>query len=131
MAVAAPLLVASEKDLFHMPQVDDFRLQVVEKSAGEAGWPFTVDRGKLACAYVLGQRVVYFVEEIAGEGEEARVTQVSVNPFDLSLGPLAKSDLIRADLSLEDRIRGMGPLVTIGMRLCDQPRGTTIGPGEL
>jgi hypothetical protein len=128
MVVAAPvLLAADERSLFHIPGMEDFRVQSVERS--ESDWPFSVDRGQLVCGFMMGERVVFFVEQ--SEDEDARVAQVSVNPFDLGFGNMGDRGLVKSELTLERRIRAMASLLTVGQRLCDQPRGSVIGPGEL
>ena len=34
-------------------------------------------------------------------------------------------------MTIETKIRRMGPYVTLGKKLCDQPEWTDIGPSEL
>ncbi|MBS9722458.1 hypothetical protein JYU29_17325 [Tianweitania sp. BSSL-BM11] len=114
-----------------MPEVSDFRVQVIQRTGSETQWPFTIERGNLLCAKILGQPVVYFSEQAEDENDQVRVAQVSVNPFDLGFGNLGDGGLVKPDMSMKERIAAMGPLLTVGRRLCDQPRGTAIGPGEL
>jgi hypothetical protein len=131
MAVSGSLLVVDDQPPTLLPEVGDFRVQVIERTGSEAEWPFTIARGNLLCAEILGQPVVYFSDPAADEDDQIRVVQVSVNPFDLGFGNLADGGLVKPDLSMEQRIKAMGPLLAVGKRLCDQPRGTAIGPGEL
>lgn len=114
-----------------MPEAGDFRLQVIERTGSEAQWPFTIARGNLLCAETLGKPVVYFSDPGEDDDDQVRVVQVSVNPFDLGIGNLGDGGLIKPELTMEQRIEAMGPLMAQGRRLCDQPRGTVIGPGEL
>ena len=131
MAVAGPLLVADDGGSTFLPEAGDFRAQVIERTGSEAEWPFTIARGNLLCAKILGQPVVYFSDlETDGNGQ-VRVAQVSVNPFDLGFGNMGDGGLVKMNLSMEQRIAAMGPLLIVGKRLCQQPRGATIGPGEL
>lgn len=134
LAVAAPLFLAGsdEKSFFHLPGDGDFRWQAVERAGNERDWPFTVNKGWLACVYVVGERTAYFVEDL-GEDDESypRAVVISTDAFDLSLGNLGKAEIFDRSVGLEELIRRVAPLVQAGRRLCDQPRGTTIGPGEL
>jgi hypothetical protein len=133
LAVAAPLVLADEKSFLHFPGVDDFRVQKVQRADREDEWPFTVDEGYLTCAYLLGKPTVYFTDN-PGEGgaiEDMRVVVVSTDPMDLMLARFVGQGLIGSFASMETLIKLMAPLKTVGNRLCDQPRGTIIGPGEL
>ena len=133
LAMAAPLLVADEKSFFHVPEVEDFRVQKVARADRESEWPFTVDAGYLTCAYVLGESTVYFTDDPqdATDLSDVRVVIVSTNPLDLIVGRLAGDGLIGAETPIEQLIVQMAPFKAIGNRLCAQPRGTSIGPGEL
>ncbi len=104
---------------------------MIERNGKEADWPFSVPRGTLLCATILGQPMVYFSEAAEDHEDQPRVVQVSVNPFDLGIGNLGDGGLIKPELTMEQRIQAMGPLMAQGRRLCDQPRGAAIGPGEL
>lgn len=130
--VALPAL-ANEKSFFHVPGVDDFRYQEIARDGREDAWPFTVDEGYLACAYVTGQPTVYFVE-IAEEGEEPRATVVSTEPFMMLTGAAMGHGLLAQTSSVEgmgEMIRLLGPFEALGKRLCEQPAGTHLGGGEL
>lgn len=141
IAVAAPLalggaapVTADEKSLFHIPSEDDFRLQRIARTDNEKEWPFTVDEGYLTCAYVVGRPAVYFTEMPVGtdfDGADLRTVIVSTDPFDLAFGNLGDGGLVRKNSSIADLIRLMAPFESLGSRLCDQPRGTNVGPGEL
>lgn len=132
-AVAAPLMLVDEKSFFHIPGVEDFRVQRVARTDNEREWPFTVGEGYLTCAYLLGQPTVYFTEKPAKDADprDVRVVVVSTDPLDLMLARFAGQGLIGSMDSMETLIRLVAPFKSMGDRLCDQPRGTQIGPGEL
>jgi hypothetical protein len=141
MAIAAPLALGGampvsddEKSLFHIPSEDDFRLQRIARAENEREWPFTVDEGYLTCAYVVGRPAVYFTEMPVGtdfDRAELRTVIVSTDPFDLAFGNLGGGGLVTNNGSIADLIRQMAPFESLGSRLCEQPRGTEVGPGEL
>ena len=119
------------------PQPEDVRFQVISKQPGEAQWPFAVDVGTLACVYALGMRVVVFLPysvtkpaedffDEADNRDDALV--VTTDPIQLMV---AENKYFVPNLSLEDKIRRMGPYVSLGKKLCDQPEGAIVGPGEL
>jgi hypothetical protein len=133
LAVAAPLVLADEKSFLHFPGVEDFRVQKVQRADREDAWPFTVDEGYLTCAWLLGKPTVYFTDN-PGEGgsiEGMRVVVVSTDPMDLMFSRFIGQGLIGSFESMETLIKLMAPFKNTGNRLCDQPRGTLIGPGEL
>lgn len=131
--IAAPVLAADEKSFFHIPGVEDFRVQRILRGDHERAWPFTVDEGFLSCAYVVGQRAVYFVEimDDTTAQDKARVMIVSANPMDIILSNMMDGGLMQKSNDIAEMIRLLGPFQSIGQRLCDQPAGTTLGPGEL
>lgn len=133
LAITAPFVLADEKSLFHLPGVDDFRIQKVQRADREHEWPFTVDQGYLACAWLLGKPTVYFTDDPGEDADldQLRTVVVSTDPIDLVLAKLAGQGLIGAQESLETLIHKMAPLKTVGDQLCAQPRGVSIGPGEL
>ena len=53
---------------------------------------------------------------------------VTTDPIQLLV---AEKKYFVPNLSLEDKIRRMGPYVSLGKKLCDQPKGAIVGPGEL
>ena len=55
---------------------------------------------------------------------------VTTDPIQLWTDPVAKIHLVPG-MSIEEKIRRMAPYVTLGKKLCDQPKGAMIGPGEL
>jgi hypothetical protein len=122
---------SEEKGLFHLPVEGDFRVQAVSKADNEVDWPFASAEGYLTCAFILGQRQVYFVDKAAtGDGSEG-VLSISNDPFQLAFVNMGKSSLFAPNGGLADLIRRVAPFVQAGQRLCDQPRGTQVGPGEL
>lgn len=136
LLLAAPLAAApvNERSLFHIPGVEDFRIQRIFRSDREREWPFSVESGYLMCAWVFGQRAVFFSEEPAEDArddEYPRTITVSTDPFDLAFGNLGSRDLMAETEGLEKLIPLMAPFERLGRSLCDQPRGAEIGPGEL
>ena len=134
MAGQAPLVAVGERDFFHIPSEDDFRLQKIARTDHEKEWPFTVDEGYLTCAFVVGRPAVYFTEmpvEDDFDAADLSTVIVSTDPFDLAFGNLGDGGLMRKGGDIADLIRLMAPFESLGARLCEQPRGTQIGPGEL
>jgi len=132
LAVSAPLMLAAdERGRFHFPRTEDaFRLQKIERK-GEQEWPFAATSGHLMCVWVLGQKVVYFAETLGGDRKEPRVLVVSTNPFDLMVVNAGSSAMFTPYDDLEQLIVRLAPFESLGRRLCDQPRGTEVGPSEL
>lgn len=138
MAVSFAMLAtlpafADEKSLFHLPGVSDFRLQQISRVDNESEWPFSVDEGYLLCAYVTGQRTVYF-SEIPETDEEPRIAVIATDPFTLMLGGAMGKGLLPQTTSIEDMgktMRLLGPFEALGKRLCDQPAGVQLRGGEL
>ena len=119
------------------PQAEDVRLQVISKQPGETQWPFAVDVGTLACVYALGMRVVVFLPYSVTKPDEDFFDEfenrddalvVTTDPLQLLV---ADAKYFVPDMSIEDKIRRMGPYVSLGKKLCDQPEGAIVGPGEL
>ena len=132
MAVSLPLMLASdERGMFHFPRTNDaFRFQKIERK-GEQEWPFAASTGHLMCVWIFGQKVVYFAETVADERDEPRVLVVSTNPFDLMVVNAGNSAMFTHYDGLEQLIVRLAPFESLGRRLCDQPRGTEVGPSEL
>lgn len=132
-ALAANLLVSDEKSFFHMPGAEEFRIQRISRIEHSDDWPFTVDEGYLSCAYVMGTKAVYFTEMPEDNEPDAtvRVMIVSTNPFEIALGNMIADGLLRKSTDFPELIRQIAPFQSIGERLCDQPPGEIIGPGEL
>lgn len=136
LAVAAPLVLAGEQGMFHFPEGDDFRMQAIARTDREEGWPFSVPSGYLFCAWLMAEKVVYFVEEPDDpedyeSWEEARMVHLSRDPVSLAFVNIGNSDLFAPFDGIEQLLVRVAPFVRLGERLCDQPRGTEIGPGEL
>lgn len=130
------LIPASERGPFHFPMSEDaFRIQRIDRTDREKDWPFSVDSGYLICVWLMGERTVYFAERLReeedDEGETPRTVVVSTNPFDLALVNIGANGLFVPFDGFEKMIARLGPFVSLGRRLCDQPRGSDIGPGEL
>ncbi|PWK71761.1 hypothetical protein [Aminobacter sp. AP02] len=135
-AVVTPLVLAGERGLFHMPDMSEVRLQKISRAGNEGEWPFSVASGTLACVWSGGARVVSFVEDPAGDGDnpepqKPRHVIVTVNPFELTFFNIANRDLFLPVDTVEALIKRVAPFAALGERLCDQPQGTQIGPGEL
>ena len=127
------MLANSERGLFHFPMTEDaWRMQRIARTGNEREWPFTIDSGYLLCVWIFGDRVVYFAEPPEEEGDEfPRVVIVSTNPFDLMVANIDRNGLLVPFDGMEQMIGRLGPFVDLGRRLCNQPRGTEVGPGEL
>jgi hypothetical protein len=129
-----------ERDWFRMPQEEDFRFQQIARGPNETNWPFTEDSGLVSCAFVMGQPIVTFFpdsvvncdcdEDTAEEGVPRHLT-LSINPFDLVFLNIANRELLAPTSGVEELIERIAPYYVIGRRLCDQPRGSQLGPGEL
>jgi hypothetical protein len=122
-----------------IPEVEDFRQQTISRQAGESGWPFVAQSGVLSCVYSLGQKFVFFVpegdatlgdEDEAADESETGVINVTTDPI-LLLVQQEQSRLLVPGLTIEEKIRRLGPYVSLGKKLCEQPMGTIVGPGEL
>ncbi|MER9917004.1 MULTISPECIES: hypothetical protein [unclassified Mesorhizobium] len=136
LAVAVPLVLAGEQDLFHFPSPDEVRTQPISRAGNEANWPFSIDAGILACVWSGGQKVVIFMENRPSDlGEddtfEPRSVIVTTDPFQLTIGNMAYRELFRPAASVEGRIRLVAPFAAMGQRLCNQPAGAHVGHGEL
>lgn len=127
---------AQEKNLFYLPKADDARFQEISRVGNEKGWPFTVDKGLLACIYAAGRPLVMFLVEDGYEVDNTtpkfRSVTVSPDPFEAFLGNMSVNDLI-ADKGGDTRVRLelFAEFYALGKRLCEQPRGSHISPGEL
>jgi hypothetical protein len=135
LAVSAPLVLASEKGLFHLPQAEEVRVQTISKEDNERSWPFSVDSGKLTCVWSMGQKIVFFFESppdsVDDEDFEPRGVLVTANPIDLTIGNMANRDLFAPMASVAELISRVAPYEQLGQHLCDQPPGAVIGHGEL
>lgn len=121
-----------------IPEAEDVRMQTITRQAGEVNWPFAADTGLLICVPSLGQRVVFFYPEetdetadIDAETAEAEGVPVTTDPMMLMMFGYGKEKHFAQNMTIEDKIRRLGPYVTLGKKLCDQPKGTILGPSEL
>ncbi|PZO73529.1 MAG: hypothetical protein DI629_19845 [Mesorhizobium amorphae] len=121
--------VSDERSFFHIPGQGDFRSQKIARADNEQDWPFTVDEGLLMCAYILGQPTVYFAD--VASADSPRLLAISTDPMQLSFGNLGFSELLKDRGDLATLIPRIAPFAQAGSRLCLQPRGTDVGPGEL
>ncbi len=126
----------AEEDLFYIPQDDDARFQKISKVGNEQGWPFTVDKGLLACIYAAGRPLVMFFVEDGFEKDNVtpklRTVTISTDPFEAIFGNMAVNDLIADEGgNSEVRLSLFASFYETGSRLCDQPQGSFVGSGEL
>jgi len=135
IVLAAPVVLAGEKDFFNLPDEYEVRFQKVARADRETEWPFAIDHGLLACVWGLGQRLTYFVEDLGEKATEPdaapRFLILTTNPFDLVFTNMEHRDLFAPGQTIEQRIQQVAPFVTIALKLCDQPPGSAIGPAEL
>lgn len=127
---------AQEKNFFYLPDGDDARFQEISRVGNEKGWPFTVDNGLLACIYAAGKPLVMFLVEDGTEDDNItprlRSVNVSIDPFEAIFGNMAVNDLIADDGgNNEVRMELFGAFYQVGKRLCEQPQGSHLSPGEL
>lgn len=119
------------------PDETDVRTQAISKQTGEENWPFAAKSGALMCVLSVGQRVVLFSpdvdlpSEIDVESSENRIVHVSADPLFLMTLGRNNEKHFAPNMTIEDKIRRLGPYVTMGKKLCDQPKGTVLGPSEL
>ncbi len=139
MIAALAMLASLDPSLAHarsasfLPEPEDVRFQMIEKQAGEQDWPFVETKGRLACVPSFGMRVVLFfpdMGDVLDELIEPTGVIVTTDPIQLFSDVNGKAHL-KPDMSIEDKIRRLGPYVSLGKKLCDQPKGTVLGPSEL
>lgn len=130
--VAAPLAVpVQETSPFHFPGWEDFRFQHIVRGGSEEGWPFRVDEGWLMCGWILGTKAVYF-SEMPAEGDPLpSMLLISTDPLEVFIGAVSSGGLLVKVSGPAEMIALLAPFQRLGDALCDQPRGTVIGPGEL
>ncbi len=139
MIAALAMLATLDPSMAHVhptsffPEAEDVRFQAIEKQAGERDWPFVETRGRLACVPSFGMRVVLFFPDMndgLDELVEPTGVIVTTDPIQLFSDVEGKAHLAPG-MSIEDKIRRLGPYVSLGKKLCDQPKGTVLGPSEL
>ena len=96
MAVAMPLMLAGEQNLFHFPSPDEVRVQPISRAEHETGWAFSVDDGMLTCVWSGGRRIVFFFEGRPSDLDEQEAFQprgviVTTDPIQLTIGNMANS----------------------------------------
>ncbi len=132
LAVAAPMAVAEDRHLFHIPEQGDYRFQVIARADDEDGWPFGPDEGYLACIFSFGVRTVLFAIPQDGRDDlPMRTIVVSTNAVELVISLVTRPDMLAKLDDMEELVRRMAPFDRLGKRLCDQPRGTVLGRGAL
>jgi len=131
LAVAAPFVLAGERSFFHLPSEEDFRIQSIERADNEREWPFIADKGYLSCVYIMGKPTVYFtILEDVDDGA-AGTAVVSTDPLQLVFSNFGRQGVFAPTSGLAELIQKVAPFESLGRRLCDQPRGTVVRPGEL
>lgn len=131
-AALAMTILAGEKGLLHIPSQHEVRLQPIERTDNETGWPFSVDKGHLTCVWSGGTPVVmFFATDAEAEEAEPRGVFLSANPLELTLGNIATRDLFAPAATVEERLLAVAPFIDMGRRLCDQPAGEHVRGGEL
>lgn len=131
LAVAAPFVLAGERSYFHLPSEEDFRIQSIERADNEREWPFTAEKGYLSCVYVTGKPTVYFTVTKDVDDGAAGTVVVSTDPIQLVFVNIGRQGVYAPISDLAELIRKVAPFESLGRRLCDQPRGTVVRPGEL
>jgi len=123
MAVAAPTMffggpVFAEIPSF-IPEVEIARATV------EHEWPFTVERGDLACLEISNQRFVFFSEKPKSEEladiVERRTVIVSTNPLSLFVSYEDRA-LYAPFKDMETLIKRLAPYEAMGTKLCDDAK---------
>lgn len=131
LAVAAPFVLAGERSFFHLPSEEDFRIQSIERADNEREWPFIADKGYLSCVYVMGKPTVYFTTTEDVDFGAPGAVVVSTDPFQLAFANIGRQGMLAPTSGLAELIQKIAPFESLGRRLCDQPRGTVVRPGEL
>ena len=129
-ALMAATPAAMADSLF--PDESDVRQQNISRQAGELDWPFADSDGTLACVRSFGMKVVIFMPDraLTDEAEDYEYVMVTTDPIQLLAGS-TKPGVLLPGMTIEDKIRRLAPFVTMGKKLCDQPKWTVLGPGEL
>ena len=131
LALAALPARAEERllGILPVPDATDVRTQVIERQPTEA-WPFVPERGLLICVPSIIEPFVYFAND-ARRGEELSLVTLGIDPFLAVLEPVAQRKLVRPYDDFMERAEAIAPFYWMGRRLCEQKKGSTIGPGEL
>lgn len=122
-----------------MPGFLDVRMQLIARQDNPDRWPFAADAGALACVRAIGNEVVVFMPDpkLADDADAAldafaddKAFLVTANPITLyAMGD--KNGYLKPDLTIEDKIKRLGPLVTMGKALCKQMRSAADGASDL
>lgn len=118
LAVCAGLLLAGGAFAFDFPEMEIGRGDTAHE------WPFSVERGKLTCVALAGQRTVLFSEpwrtdmpQELGNMTLPRSVIVSTNPIAL-FASLEDRALYLPFEDIETLIRRLAPFETLGRGLC-------------
>ena len=122
-----------------MPGFLDVAMQVIARKDYEGRWPYAADAGTLACIYAVGNEVIVFLPDpkLAENADAAlddfaddKALLVTANP--ITLYAIAdKGGYLKPGLTIEDKIRQLGPFVTMGKALCKQIKRAEPGAGGL
>ena len=121
------------------PGAEDVRMQVISKQPGEMEWPFAAREGTLACVQTFGMKVVVFLPYMVTkpEDEDFEAAEIRGEALLVTTDPIylltqwEQEKLYAPGMKIEENITRLGPYVTLGKRLCDQPKGAIVGSGEL
>ena len=125
LAVAATAaIIAAPVAAFSFPEKD------ISRADMEYEWPFSVDRGTLACVELFGQRTVLFSEpwrddvpQELGNMTPPRSVIVSSNPFALFASYEDRALYLPFD-SLETLVLRLAPFERMGLQLCDEDKAS-------
>jgi hypothetical protein len=146
IASLAATPVSNERGWFHMPEAEEFRTQTIRKQDREQDWPFVADSGQLTCAFVLGERAVYFVPDAEDptetpdddpgheqfmEDEEPSVVMLASDPIGLMFTTATGKGELKPFKTPQELLVRIAPFVDLGRKLCDQPQGSQLPSGEL
>lgn len=121
--------------------LEEPRMQWVERNHASEDWPFLERRGVIVCMRLMKMRHPFFVPETqvkAAENEDVFLNSdpnafvhLSTYVTDILTQNRAFGTIFIPFDSFEAHIRRIAPFVAIGKSLCDQPEGAVIGPGDL
>ena len=115
------------------------RLQEISRQTIKEEWPFAADSGTLVCMLTFGSTVIIFIPKERTDTEKAAAPKdyfdneyvhVSTDPMQLFFD-MGKAALFAPGMKIEDKITRLGPFVTLGKTLCEQPKKAVLGSGEL
>jgi hypothetical protein len=138
--------VSNKRGWFHMPGDNEFRFQSIRKQDREEDWPFVAESGQMTCAFVLGDRAVYFVSDVDDptdtpdddsgheqfmEEEEPSAVMLASDPIGLMFTMATGRKALKSMKSPQALLSRIAPFIDLGRKLCDQPQGSQLPSGEL